>query len=88
MIPKSYTLLIKKKGYRQKIYTFGIHPLHNPKISFELYEPLVDYLNNNLENKKIEIKLEASRNYDFSIKNYFQESLILLFLILIKQLKH
>ena len=69
---KSYTPSYQKeKVIDKKIYTFGIHPLHNPKYLFELYEPLVDYLNNNLENKKIEIKLEASRNYDFFNKKLF-----------------
>ena len=55
----------KQKVIDKKIYTFGIHPLHNPKYLFEVYQPLVDYLNNNLKNKNIEIKLEASRIYDF-----------------------
>lgn len=46
----------------KKIYILGIHPLYNPKQLFETYQPLIDYLNKNLEDVKIE--LEASRNYD------------------------
>ncbi|CAM3847329.1 phosphate/phosphite/phosphonate ABC transporter substrate-binding protein [Arcobacter cloacae] len=61
----------KQKVIDKKIYTFGIHPLHNPKYLFEVYQPLVDYLNNNLKNKNIEIKLEASRNYDFFNQKLF-----------------
>lgn len=46
---------------KEKIYIFGIHPLHNPKRLFEVYQPLVDYINANL--KGVKLKLEASRNY-------------------------
>ncbi|RXJ85452.1 phosphate/phosphite/phosphonate ABC transporter substrate-binding protein [Arcobacter cloacae] len=69
---KSYTPSYQKqKVIDKKIYTFGIHPLHNPKYLFEVYQPLVDYLNNNLKNENIEIKLEASRNYDFFNQKLF-----------------
>jgi len=66
----------------KKILIFGVHPLHNPKRLFEVYQPLVDHLNNHLEGVKI--KLEASRNYaaynkklfsrhfDFSLPNPYQ----------------
>lgn len=40
---------------------FGIHPLHNPKRLFEVYQPLVNYLNKNIPDVKI--KLESSKNY-------------------------
>ncbi|MDD3008120.1 MAG: phosphate/phosphite/phosphonate ABC transporter substrate-binding protein [Arcobacter sp.] len=46
----------------KKVYIFGVHPLYNPKHLFEIYQPLVDYLNKNL--KDVRIELEASRNYD------------------------
>ncbi|BAK73526.1 phosphate/phosphite/phosphonate ABC transporter substrate-binding protein [Arcobacter sp. L] len=52
----------KNKVLDKKIYILGVHPLHNPKHLFEVYQPLVDYLNENL--KDITIQLEASRNYD------------------------
>ncbi|OQW93839.1 MAG: phosphonate ABC transporter substrate-binding protein [Beggiatoa sp. IS2] len=42
-------------------YSFGIHPLHNPKQLLDVYGPLVDYLNQNLTG--VVLKLEASRNY-------------------------
>ncbi len=47
--------------FNEKVYIFGIHPLHNPKRLFEVYQPLVDYINSNLKDAKL--KLEASRNY-------------------------
>jgi phosphonate transport system substrate-binding protein len=43
------------------VYLFGVHPLHNPKRLFEVYQPLVDYLNHHLDG--VSIKLEASRDY-------------------------
>ncbi|MBA6251097.1 MULTISPECIES: phosphate/phosphite/phosphonate ABC transporter substrate-binding protein [unclassified Colwellia] len=43
------------------IYRLAIHPLHNPQKLFEAYQPLVDYLNSELQYIKIE--LEASRDY-------------------------
>ncbi len=67
---------------QKKIYIFGVHPLHNPKRLFEVYQPLVDYLNAHLN--EVTIKLEASRNYaeynkklfsgyfDFSLPNPYQ----------------
>ncbi|MCG6550939.1 MAG: phosphate/phosphite/phosphonate ABC transporter substrate-binding protein [Candidatus Magnetominusculus sp. LBB02] len=44
------------------VLIFGIHALHNPQRLYEVYQPIVNYLNNNL--KDVEIKLEASRSYD------------------------
>lgn len=43
------------------VYLFGVHPLHNPKRLFEVYGPLVDYLNAHIEG--VTFQLEASRNY-------------------------
>ena len=66
----------------KKVYIFGVHPLHNPKRLFEVYQPLVDHINKHLEG--VIIKLEASRNYasynkklfsrhfDFSLPNPYQ----------------
>lgn len=31
-----------------KEYVFAIHPLHNPARLFEIYGPLIDYLNRNI----------------------------------------
>lgn len=53
----------------KKTYIFGIHPLHNPKRLFEVYLPLINYLNANL--KDINIVLEASTNYDEYDKKLF-----------------
>ncbi|MCK9337250.1 MAG: phosphate/phosphite/phosphonate ABC transporter substrate-binding protein [Arcobacteraceae bacterium] len=76
--PQYSTISIIEK----KTYIFGIHPLHNPKRLFEVYQPLVDYLNANL--KGVTITLEASTNYneydkklfsghfDFSLPNPYQ----------------
>ena len=45
----------------KRVYLFGVHPLHNPTRLFQVYQPLVDYLNRHLDG--VTIKLEASRNY-------------------------
>lgn len=59
---KYYPTYQKNKLLEKKIYILGVHPLHNPKHLFAVYQPLVDYLNDNL--KDVTIQLEASRNYD------------------------
>ncbi|SEH04405.1 phosphate/phosphite/phosphonate ABC transporter substrate-binding protein [Candidatus Venteria ishoeyi] len=43
------------------VYIFSIHPLHNPTRLFEVYQPLIDYLETHLLSTRF--KLEASRNY-------------------------
>jgi len=67
---------------KNKVYIFGVHPLHNPNRLFEVYQPMVDYINARL--KGSELRLEASRNYaaydkklfsgyfDFSLPNPYQ----------------
>ncbi len=50
-------------------YVFGIHPLHNPKRLFEIYQPLMDYLNDYFGEKLF--RLEASKNYDEFEKKLF-----------------
>ncbi len=54
---------------KNKIYIFGVHPLHNPKRLFEVYQPLVDYINGKLDGS--ELRLEASRNYASYDKKLF-----------------
>lgn len=52
-----------------KQYIVGIHPLHNPKRLFEVYGPIVDFINVQLP--QVRFKLEASRNYEeFNKKLY------------------
>lgn len=55
--------------FEKKVYIFGVHPLHNPKKLFEVYQPLVDLINSQLPNATI--KLEASRNYAAYDKKLF-----------------
>ncbi len=43
-------------------YIIGIHPLHNPKRLFEIYGPIVDFIDTNIPEAKF--SLEASRNYE------------------------
>jgi phosphonate transport system substrate-binding protein len=43
-------------------YVFAIHPLHNPVHLFEVFGPLIDYLNRQIPEAKF--RLEASRNYE------------------------
>ena len=47
---------------KQPVLIFGVHPLHNPQRLFEIYGPLVEYLNRNFPD--ITIALEASRSYE------------------------
>ena len=42
-------------------YRFAVHPLHNPTRLFEVFNPLLEYLNNNI--KDSHFILEASRDY-------------------------
>jgi len=42
-------------------YRFAVHPLHNPALLLQTYQPLVTHLNVHLKNARIE--LEASRDY-------------------------
>lgn len=51
------------------IYIFGVHPLHNPKRLFEVYQPMINYINAHL--KGAELRLEASRNYPAYDKKLF-----------------
>lgn len=48
-------------GVTVPIYRFAIHPLHNPQLLAEAYQPLVAHMNRQLSGARIE--LEASRDY-------------------------
>lgn len=52
----------KQNPATKKTYIIGIHPLHNPKRLFEVYNPIVEFINAQLPD--VELKLEASRNYE------------------------
>jgi phosphonate transport system substrate-binding protein len=52
----------KVSSIKAQNYLIGIHPLHNPQRLFEVYEPIVDFLNLNIP--EAHFKLEASRNYE------------------------
>lgn len=54
--------LSKQSPLNNKIYIVGIHPLHNPKRLFEVYAPIIDFIDAQLPD--VELKLEASRNYE------------------------
>lgn len=51
------------------VYIFGVHPLHNPTRLFEVYQPMMDYINDRLDG--VELRLEASRNYPAYDKKLF-----------------
>ncbi|MBU3928092.1 MAG: PhnD/SsuA/transferrin family substrate-binding protein [Bacteroidetes bacterium] len=50
------------------VYSFAVHPLHNPSKIIHDYQPLIDYLNTKAEDAKF--TLEASRNYAFFEEKY------------------
>lgn len=56
--------------FKQKTFIFGVHPLHNPKRLFEVYQPMIDYINARLHGAQL--RLEASRNYDAYDEKLFQ----------------
>jgi len=43
------------------IYSFGVHPLHNPQRLFKTFNPLLRYLSKNIQG--VGFKLETSKNY-------------------------
>ncbi len=43
-------------------YIVGIHPLHNPQRLMERYGPILAYINRQMP--EVQLRLEASRNYD------------------------
>lgn len=50
------------------VYSFAVHPLHNPQKLSAVYQPLVDHLNSQLTNARLE--LEASRDYQVFEQKY------------------
>jgi phosphonate transport system substrate-binding protein len=52
--------LAAKRPEAAREYIIAVHPLHNPARLFEVYGPLIDYLNRNLPGTVFQ--LEASRN--------------------------
>ena len=55
--------------FQKNIYIFGVHPLHNPKRLFEVYQPMIAYINDRLDGA--ELRLEASRDYPSYDKKLF-----------------
>lgn len=71
-LPQDYQPSFTIKGQVQKPqYIVGIHPLHNPKLLFEIYGPIIDYLNARMP--EVDLKLEASRNYEDFNQKLFAE---------------
>lgn len=52
----------KQSVFASTRYIVGIHPLHNPKLLFEIYAPIIDLFNAAMP--EVTFVLEASRNYD------------------------
>lgn len=61
----------KKHKIDTTVYHFAVHPLYNPVKLFELYQPLIDYLNSRLKSQKL--VLEASRDYNSFEKKYLEK---------------
>jgi phosphonate transport system substrate-binding protein len=53
------------------VYSFAIHPLHNPNKLMQVYQPLIDYLNVHIKDAKF--VLEASRDYASYEKKYMNQ---------------
>lgn len=56
-----------------KEYVFAVHPLHNPVRLFEIYQPVIDYLNRSIPGTTF--RLEASRNYEEFEKKLYARKL-------------
>lgn len=66
---EEYQPSFSTENRRGKERIVGIHPLHNPKRLFEVYGPIVDFINTQMP--QAQFKLEASRNYEeFNKKLY------------------
>lgn len=50
------------------VYRFAVHPLHNPQMLSVAYQPLIDHLNGQLKDARLE--LEASRDYQAFEQKY------------------
>lgn len=50
------------------VYSFAVHPLHNPNKLMQTYHPLIDFLNSQVKGAKF--TLEASRDYATFEKKY------------------
>ncbi|CAN8142106.1 phosphate/phosphite/phosphonate ABC transporter substrate-binding protein [Thiomicrorhabdus sp. 6S2-11] len=73
---------LDKPRFIQAEYSFAVHPLHNPSRLFEVFNPLMEYLNNHIPHAYF--RLEASRDYptfdrklaqasvDFALPNPYQ----------------
>ncbi|MFZ2163282.1 MAG: phosphate/phosphite/phosphonate ABC transporter substrate-binding protein [Sideroxyarcus sp.] len=59
---KTEPLYNAKSATAEREYVVAIHPLHNPVRLFEIYGPLIEYLNRNIPGTTF--RLEASRNYE------------------------
>lgn len=79
--PPQPTLTDKTASTKHQ-YQFAVHPLHNPSRLFDVFNPLLEYLNQHIP--EAEFTLEASRDYaafdqklinktvDFALPNPFQ----------------
>ena len=54
-----------------KVYRLAVHPLHNPQKLSASYQPLVDYLNQQIPS--IQIELESSRDYQAFEQKYLDK---------------
>ena len=57
-----------KNVLAKPLYRLAIHPLHNPRKLIEAYQPLINYLNEQIPSVKF--SLEASRDYQTFEKKY------------------
>ncbi len=64
---QSYAPVFVEHKTSIKHYQFAIHPLHNPTRLYAVFNPLINYLNQNI--KGSEFSMEASKSYaDFNNK--------------------
>ena len=54
---------------KQAVYIFGVHPLHNSTRLFQVYQPMINYINAHLDGAQL--RLESSRDYPSYDKKLF-----------------
>lgn len=59
---RAYEPAFAQNSSQERVYSFAVHPLHNPALLYKTYRPLIEYLDAHSGGAKF--KLIASRDYD------------------------
>ncbi|RPJ08514.1 MAG: phosphate/phosphite/phosphonate ABC transporter substrate-binding protein [Deltaproteobacteria bacterium] len=62
-------LIFPARTFAKQVFSFGFCPKYNPRIMYQLYQPFIDYLN---ENTPYQFEMKLSRNYQEMIDQFGQ----------------